>query len=57
MVESRGLSTFELMSFPFINNVQIEEDPYFDYYEGLFEDYFESITETEQTDWSNVDEN
>lgn len=45
------------MSLSFTENIQIEEDSYFDYYESLFEDYFESITETEQTDWSNVDEN
>jgi hypothetical protein len=52
---------FELVAFPFMDNVQIEEDSYFDYYESIIEscldDYFESITETEQIDWSNVDEN
>jgi hypothetical protein len=41
------------MTYSFIELPQVEEDEFFEFYE----DYFETLTETEQTDWSLVNEN
>jgi hypothetical protein len=41
------------MTYSFVDNPQVEEDEFFD----IYEDYFETLTETEQTDWSLVNEN
>jgi hypothetical protein len=41
------------MTYSFVDIPQIEEDEFFE----IYEDYFESLTETEPTDWSIVNEN
>jgi hypothetical protein len=41
------------MTYSFIELPQVEEDELFE----VYEDYFETLTETEQTDWSLVNEN
>ena len=41
------------MTYSFVDIPQVEEDEFFD----IYEDYFETLTETEQTDWSLVNEN
>jgi hypothetical protein len=41
------------MTYSFIDFPQIEEEEFFE----IYEDYFESLIETEKTDWSLVYEN
>lgn len=43
---------FDGMTYSFVDIPQVEEDEFFE----IYEDYFESLTETEQTDWSLVNE-
>ena len=41
------------MTYSFIELPQVEEEEFFE----IYEDYFESLTETEQSDWSLTNEN
>jgi hypothetical protein len=44
---------FDGMTYSFVDIPQIEEEEFFE----IYENYSESLTETEPSDWSLVDEN